>query len=69
MSDDAIQCIKCTFRGCRARTFQPYTDGWANLSAWGPAFQTAGIAGRTPTPSSAYAGSMIPRIKGGACDV
>jgi hypothetical protein len=36
MSDDAIQCIKCTFRGCRARTFQPYTDGWANLSAWGP---------------------------------
>ena len=36
MSDDAIKCIKCTFNGCHARTFQPYTDGWASLAAWGP---------------------------------
>jgi hypothetical protein len=27
---------KCAFDGCPARSEQPYTDGWASLSDWGP---------------------------------
>jgi hypothetical protein len=28
--------IRCTFSGCRAKTWQPYADGWAGLASWGP---------------------------------
>jgi hypothetical protein len=29
--------IRCTYAGCWRTTTQPYSDGWANLSDWGPA--------------------------------
>ena len=32
----SITPIRCTFHGCNATTEQPFTDGWADLCAWGP---------------------------------
>ena len=27
---------KCSWYDCRKTSAQPYTDGWSNLSTWGP---------------------------------
>ncbi len=36
MSNEAHK-IRCTWADCWRTTIQPYSDGWANLSDWGPA--------------------------------